>query len=148
LCSFDDRTSKSILFILNSIDEDAILGNDDFFKQRFNDSDALDPYCAVVDTAKLSTVVNTEPSSPNPPQCAYRANNETDPSESLTYLNNQHPIPIKLEDFPMSPAAENVPTDEQCYSTSNIAPSNAPVNFYLANDPGTLPVLSLNQNPL
>ncbi len=96
----------------------------------------------------MSTVVNTEPSSPNPPQCAYRAHNETDPSKRLTYLNIQHPIPIKLEDFPMSPAAETVPTDEHCYSTSNNAPSNAPVSFYRADDPETLPVLSLNQNPL
>jgi hypothetical protein len=113
------------------------LDNDDFSKRLFKASDASDPYCAVVDTVTLPTVVKTEPSFPNPPQCAYRSHNETDPSKNLTYLNIQHPVPIKLEDFPMSPAAETVPTDEHCYSTSDNTPSNAPVNFYLADDPET-----------
>jgi hypothetical protein len=88
---------------LSSIDE-TILENDDLAQRLLNGSDASDPYCAVVDTATLPTVVKTEPSSPNPPQCAYRAHNETDHSQSLTYLNIQHPVPVKLEDFPMSPA--------------------------------------------
>ena len=125
-----------------------MLDNDDFSKRLFNGSDASDPFCAVVDTATLPTVVKTEPSSPNPPQCAYRAHNETDLSKSLTYLNIQHPVPIKLEDFPMSPAAETVPTDEHCYSTSNNAPSNAPVNFYLADDPETLPGSEIDPEPM
>ncbi len=139
--NFRANSMKSIPYqqnsTLSSIDE-AILDNDDFSKRLLIGSDASDPYCAVVDTATLQTVVKTEPtSSPNPPQCAYRPHNKTDPSKSLTYLNIQHPVPIKLEDFPMSPAAETVPTDEHCYSTSNNAPSNAPVNFYLADDPET-----------
>jgi hypothetical protein len=114
---------------LSSIDE-AILDNDDFSKRLFNGSGVSDPYCAVVDTAMLPTVVKTEPSSPNPPQCAYRAHNETDPSKSLTYLNSiQHPVLIKLEDFPISPAAETVPTDEHCMT----------LKLYQ--------VLKLNQNP-
>ncbi len=71
---------------LSSIEE-TILGNDDLLQRRFNGSDASDPYYAVVDTATLSAVVNTEPSSPNPPKYAYRAHNETDPSKSFTYLN-------------------------------------------------------------
>jgi hypothetical protein len=128
---------------LSSVDE-VILDNDDFPKQLFNGSDASDPYCAVVDTATLPTVVKTEPSSPNTPQCAYRAHNETDPIKSLTYLNIQHPVPIKLEDFPMSPASETVPTDEHCYSTSN----NAPVNFDLADDPETLPGPEIDPEPM
>ena len=86
--------------------------NDDLSQRPFNGPDASDPYCAVVDTATLPTVVKTKPSSPNPPQCTYRAHNETDPSKCLTYLNIQHPVPIKKEYFPMSPAAETVPTDE------------------------------------
>ena len=131
---------------LSSIDE-AILENDDFSQRLFNGSDASDPYCAAVDTATLPTVVKTEPSSPNPPQCAYRAHNETDPSQSLTYLDIQHPVSIKLEDFPMSPAAENDLDGEHCYSTCNNAPSNAPVNFYLADDPAALPGSEIEPEP-
>jgi hypothetical protein len=55
---------------LSSIGE-AILDNDDFSKRLFNGSDASDPYCAVVDTAMLPTVVKSEPSSPSPPQCTH-----------------------------------------------------------------------------
>jgi hypothetical protein len=102
------------------------------------------PYCAAVDTATLPTVMKIQPNSPNPPQCAYRAHNETDPSKSLTYLNIQQPFAIKLEDFPMS---ETVPTDEHCYSTSN-APSNAPANFYLADDPEPLPGPAMKPEPM
>jgi hypothetical protein len=125
--------------------DEAILENDDFSERLFNGSDAPDPYCAAVDTATLSTVV---PSSTNPPPCAYRAHNKTDPSKSFTYLNIQHPDPIKLEDFPMSPAAETVPTDEHCYSTSNNAHLMLLLTFTLLLMTLTLyQVLSLNQNP-
>jgi hypothetical protein len=118
-----------------------------FSRRHFNGSDASKPYCAAVDTATLPTVVKTESSSPTPPQRAYRAHNETDPSKIFTYLNIQHPVPIKLEDFPMSPAAETVPTDEHCYSTRNNAPSNAPVNFYLADEPEPLPGPEIEPEP-
>ena len=125
--------------------DEAILENDDFSERLFNGSDAPDPYCAAVDTATLSTVV---PSSTNPPPCANRADNETDPSKSFTYLNIQHPDPIKLEDFPMSPAAESVPTDEHCYSTSNNTHLMLLLTFTLLLMTLTLyQVLSLNQNP-
>ena len=128
--------------------DEAILENDDFPQRLFNGSDASDPYCAVVDTATLPNVVKTDkPSSPNPPQCAYRAHNETDPSKSFTYLNIQHPDPIKLEDFPMSPAAESVPTDEHCYSTSNMHHLMLPLTFTLLMTLKLYQVLKLNQNP-
>ena len=64
-------------------------------------------------------------------------------------MNIQHPVPIKLEDFPMSLAAEADPIDEQCYSTSSDnAPSNAPVNFYLADDPEPLPGPEIEPEPM
>jgi hypothetical protein len=53
-----------------------------------------------------------------------------------------------LEDFPISPAAETVPTDEHCYFTSNNAPSNAPVNFYVADDPEPLPGPEIEPEPM
>jgi hypothetical protein len=126
----------------------AILGNDDFVQRLFNGSDASDPYCAAVDTATVPTVVQSAPSCPSPPQWAYRAHNETDPTASLTSLSIQHPVPIKLEDFPMSPAAEDAMNGEYCYSTSNNAPSNAPVNFYPVVDPEILPGPELEPEPM
>jgi hypothetical protein len=66
----------------------------------------------------------------------------------LTYFNIQHPVPIKFEDLPMSLAADTVPTDEHCYSTSKNAPSNAPVSFYLADDPETLPGTVIEPEPM
>jgi hypothetical protein len=98
---------------LSLIDE-TFLENDDLSQRLLTVLTQSDPYCAVVDTAMLPTVMKTVPSSPNPPQCAYRAHNVTDPSNSLTYLNIPHPVHIKLEDFPMSPAAKTDPTDEHC----------------------------------
>jgi hypothetical protein len=98
---------------LSSIDE-AILAIYDLVVGFF--STALTrPTRTVLLWTTLPTVVKTEPSSSNPPQCAYRAHNETDPSKSLTFLKIQHPVSIKFEDFPMSQTAETVPTDEHCY---------------------------------
>ena len=49
----------------------------------------------------------------------------------------------------MSLAAEADPIDEQCYSTSSDnAPSNAPVNFYLADDPERLPGPEIEPEPM
>ncbi len=48
----------------------------------------------------------------------------------------------------MSLAAETIPTDEHCYSTSNNAPSNAPVNFFLADDPEPLPGPEIEPEPM
>jgi hypothetical protein len=49
----------------------------------------------------------------------------------------------------MSLAAEADPIDEQCYSTSSDnAPSNAPVNFYLADDPEPLPGPEIEPEPM
>ena len=48
----------------------------------------------------------------------------------------------------MSLAAETVPTDEHCYSTSNNAPSNATINFYLVDDLETLPGPEIDPEPM
>ena len=119
---------------------DIIFDKNDFAECLLNASDKLDSYCAADATANVSTVVDTTVTYHSPPQWAYRAHNPTDPSLSSASLSVQHPVAIKLEDLPCSPASDcaaNV--GEFCYFHSNNSPTSAPVNYYPAADPAILP---------
>ncbi|KAI2495757.1 hypothetical protein MHU86_18732 [Fragilaria crotonensis] len=96
-----DSVSK---FSTSSPIPDVVLEISDSVKRSVNGSNASLSYCAAVDTGNAATVVRTAVSSPNPQQWACRAHNPTVSSETLTYLDVQHPVPIKLEDLPSSQA--------------------------------------------
>ncbi|KAI2494747.1 hypothetical protein MHU86_19784 [Fragilaria crotonensis] len=128
---------------------DVILEIPDFAKRPFIGSDASPLYCAAVDTGNAATVIRTAVSSPNPQQWACRAHNPTISSESLTYLDVQHPVPIKVEDLPSSPADADVDdfVDNHCYSCSNNDSTRETVNFYPDADPDPLPEVANNPDP-
>ncbi|KAI2496560.1 hypothetical protein MHU86_17952 [Fragilaria crotonensis] len=96
-----DSVSK---FSTSSPIPDVVLEISDSVKRPVNGPNASLSYCAAVDTGNAATVVRTAVSSPNPQQWACRAHNPTVSSETLTYLDVQHPVPIKLEDLPSSQA--------------------------------------------
>jgi hypothetical protein len=127
---------------------DVILEISDFAKRPFNGSDASPSYCAAVDTENAATVVRTAVSSPNPQQWACRAHNPTISSESLTYLDVQHPVPIKLEDLPSSPAddADDFLANHCCYCSNNDS-TRETVNFYPDADPDPLPEVANDPDP-
>ena len=55
-------------------------------------------------------------------------------------MSLQHPVAIKLEDLPRSPASDSAANvGEFCYFHSNNSPTSAPVNYYHAADPEILP---------
>ncbi|KAI2500357.1 hypothetical protein MHU86_14100 [Fragilaria crotonensis] len=112
-----DSVSK---FSTSSPIPDVVLEISDSVKRSVNGSNASLSYCAAVDTGNAATVVRTAVSSPNPQQWACRAHNPTVSSETLTYLDVQHPVPIKLEDLPSSQADDaDVFLADHCYSCSN-----------------------------
>ena len=117
-------------------------------KRPVNGPNASPSYCAAVDTGNNATVVRTAVSSPNPQQWACRAHNPTISSESLTYLDVEHPVPIKLEDLPSS-SADDVDdfVDNHCYSCSNNDSTRETVNFYPDADPDPLPEVANDPDP-
>ena len=158
-CSFGESKSSPNLHADSTINasndqisqsspiSDAILEHNDFAKQLFNGSDASDSYFAASDTTNKTTVVKTEPTYPSPPQWAYRASNPTDPSKSLTYLDTVHPVPIKLEYFPRSPATDDDFIGPHCYSCSNNESTREHFNFYPDAAPDPLPELPNEPDP-
>ncbi|KAI2501249.1 hypothetical protein MHU86_13193 [Fragilaria crotonensis] len=132
-----DSVSK---FSTSSPIPDVVLEISDSVKRSVNGSNASLSYCAAVDTGNAATVVRTAVSSPNPQQWACRAHNPTVSSETLTYLDVQHPVPIKLEDLPSSQADDaDVFLADHCYSCSNNDSTRETVNFYPDADPDPLP---------
>ncbi|KAI2511661.1 hypothetical protein MHU86_2727 [Fragilaria crotonensis] len=96
---------------------------------------ASESYCADDDTVNASTVVDSTVAYSSPPRWAYRAHNPTDPSLSSASLSVQHPVAIKLEDLPRSPASDCADVGENYYSPSDNSPTKPSVNFYPASDP-------------
>ncbi|KAI2508341.1 hypothetical protein MHU86_6015 [Fragilaria crotonensis] len=121
-----DSVSK---FSTSSPIPDVVLEISDSVKRSVNGSNASLSYCAAVDTeTQLLSFVPRFP--PNPQQWACRAHNPTVSSETLTYLDVQHPVPIKLEDLPSS-QADDVFLADHCYSCSNNDSTRETVNFIL-----------------
>ncbi|KAI2491685.1 hypothetical protein MHU86_22893 [Fragilaria crotonensis] len=140
-----DSVSK---FSTSSPIPDVILEISDSVKRPVNGSNASLSYCAAVDTGNNATVVRTAVSSPNPQQWACRAHNPTVSSETLTYLDVQHPVPIKLEDLPSSQADDaDVFLADHCYSCSNNDSTRETVNFYPDADPDPLPEVANDPDP-
>ncbi|KAI2492224.1 hypothetical protein MHU86_22318 [Fragilaria crotonensis] len=140
-----DSVSK---FSTSSPIPDVVLEISDSVKRSVNGSNASLSYCAAVDTGNAATVVRTAVSSPNPQQWACRAHNPTVSSETLTYLDVQHPVPIKLEDLPSSQADDaDVFLADHCYSCSNNDSTRETVNFYPDADPDPLPEVANDPDP-
>ncbi|KAI2513989.1 hypothetical protein MHU86_373 [Fragilaria crotonensis] len=126
---------------------DVVLEISDSVKRPVNGPNASLSYCAAVDTGNAATVVRTA-ASPNPQQWACRAHNPTVSSETLTYLDVQHPVPIKLEDLPSSQADDaDVFLADHCYSCSNNDSTRETVNFYPDADPDPLPEVANDPDP-
>ncbi|KAI2500908.1 hypothetical protein MHU86_13569 [Fragilaria crotonensis] len=140
-----DSVSK---FSTSSPIPDVVLEISDSVKRPVNGPNASLSYCAAVDTGNAATVVRTAVSSPNPQQWACRAHNPTVSSETLTYLDVQHPVPIKLEDLPSSQADDaDVFLADHCYSCSNNDSTRETVNFYPDADPDPLPEVANDPDP-